>query len=254
MSIHRLAGLRYAAAHQSVNKGASPKTVYSAIKSAIQNDPFRTEVKTDAKRWEALQLAFERISRLGDRYNENYRIAPADRKRIEHEFSYLKSKVQTIASGRLYSDFLRVSDPEEPSEVHAKRFETYASYLNQLMDATFSGAYKQNPENVTDVLTGLRKVALGRFEGDFNEAFGLEFDGKKGWFKRNLIIPKTTLDLKEDFAGLREGLKDKENEEAFLKEAAILTRKAIIENPLRAVATQVDGIEKTGKINIDIHG
>lgn len=249
MFLQHLAGMRYANAHQSVNKGVSPKIVYKAIKDAVKNDPFRTQLKTDAKRLEAIQFGFDRIDRLGNRKSENFRVSTRDQTRIEKEFAHLKSRIQTLASAQLYPEFLKISDPDDTSST-STRFETFRAHLNQLMDATFDGTFKQNPENMTDVLVGLKNVALGRFEGDFNEAFGLKFDGKKGWFKRNIPILRTVMDITEDISAIVTSEDDEDD--AWLNSAKRLTQQMIVDNPYRALATQIDGIEETGRIFLDI--
>ena len=249
MSTSRLAGLRYSNAHQSVNRGISPKKVYQSIQDAVQADPFRTQIKTDAKRIEALQFGLDRITRIGERYRENYRVSRADHVRMEREFEYLKSRIQTLASPKLYEDFARVVDPDDPS-TFVDRFESFKSQLGQLIDASFEGKYRQSSENIAKVFSTLKQVALGRFEGDINDAIDLEFTGQRGWFQRNTPILRTVMDIVPEISKLSNIAQD--SEENWLDSVKELTTDMIINSPTRAIATQVDGIEKTGRIVLDI--
>lgn len=250
--MRKLAGMEYAYAHQSVNKGVSPKKVYKAISDAVRNDPFRTNLKTEAKRVEALQFAFDRIQRLGQRFREDYRVSVSDHTRMEKEFEYLKGRIQTIASAKLYDEFARVTEVDNPLGTNA-RYETFRAHLDQLMDATFAGVYQQDPENMTEILTTLKKVALGRFEGDISNEIQLEFEGKRGWFSRHIPVVRTIMEFTDTIDHIPRH-EDADDEEAWFNEAKNITRQMVIENPAKIVATHTDGIERTGRILVDLLG
>lgn len=244
----RLPGERLANQHQSVVKKAPARPVYQAMKRALHNPPEKTLLKRDADRARAMWLGFERLAALGERHFKNYRVSRADHVRMLKEKDYLMERLQLLASDQLFDRSVEVEDAFDPKK-HISQPQHMLN-LRRLSNATFAGDYQPDEKAITELQTNLRKIAIGRYKGDRGDDLSLEFRGPINLLQGHVPLVRTVMDVTGDIDAIKVDPEADEPSEDWLRAAVSITEDRIVNNPARALATQIDGIEKSGEILI----
>ena len=247
-------GVRLATIHQSVNRGIPLKKVYKTVAEGVVNPPFRPEPEVHVSRMKAVQYAFSRVRALGERYTENYRVSRKDRAGMENEFNYLSERIQSLISDRHYRANLNVRDGTEM--IPPEHMDTIRLRLKQLTRAVFHQTYKQAEDTALNMLKTLYQRRVGRYDGDVLKDMNLAFRGPMNFFLKDTPLVRTVMDIKGEIDALPspedEHLEEEIEPEEWFEDAAKITALRIIHNPNAALATQIEGHHKHGKIHLEV--
>ena len=240
-------GERLAAQHQSVNRGVPIARVYESLEKATQARPFQTQEQRSVSRIKAVLYALDRIENLGDRTSENFRIAVRDKLKINQEFDYLQERVAKLISDSIYATPLNIDDLA--SQTPIKNIDTLIHRMSQLMNAIYSGEYHiANNEQLSDFF---RKISLDTFKGDIQNDLAIEFKGPAGLYTKGIPLVRTIMDIKEQLQDIAVDVRSTAGED-WLNAVTARTTSQIVNNPHRALATQIEGKNHTGRIVISL--
>ena len=240
------AGQKLADAHQSVKRGINTKKVYDTLTAALSHSP---EVQGDdraAIRMKALLYSLNRVEGIAERKNENFRVSGRDHMRMDKEFEYLKERTLRLVSDTIYPSNLAIDD--ESTGFSPALGDSIAFRMEHLMNAVYEGDYKtKNQPNLEKVFN---EIARDTYKGDLSE-LGISLGGPIGLYTRNIPIIHSVNDMREELSSIPYN-SDGEIDANWVKEATDRVRVSLLEDPQRAIASQIDGIENTGRIEISL--
>ena len=236
-----------AARHQSVKRGRPVRNVYEDIEKGLSTPLFRTKEEQAVDRMKGIASAMDRIEHLGDRKNENYRLSIRDSIRMDQEFQYVKERALRLISDSIYQSPLNLAD--KSNEYQPETVDSLTHRTNQLMDAIYGGDYHGiSGEDLSKIF---REVSIDTFRGDIFEALAVNFEGPRNLYTRNIPLVRSVMDITEELNEVPFD-EDGDADEAWLREVKNRTAKRIVNNPHRALATQIEGKEYQGRVEVTL--